>query len=126
MSNVRPHQPLLKQLSKALRSTVTHGKEVMSEQIITTVKKIWKDLFFDQRGLNLLAAACCAAWAVAIIIAVRAALQTGTFDILQYSLGISVLLVGYGAAAGSRARTNGRIGRLEARIAELEKSRGSV
>lgn len=98
----------------------------MPEQIIETAKKLWKDLFFDQHGLNLPAVAYSVAWAAAIIVAVRTTLQSGRFDFLQYSLGISVIFIGYGAAAGSRARTNGRIGRLEARVAELERSRATV
>lgn len=98
----------------------------MPPQIIESATKLWKNLFIDEHGLNLPAVAYSVAWAAAIIVAIRTTLQSGRFDFLQYSLGISVLLIGYGAAAGSRARTNGRIAKLEARIAELERSQGNA
>jgi hypothetical protein len=85
-----------------------------------TARKIWRDIFWDDYGLNLPAVSYTVAWGAAIALAVRATINSGQFDFLQYSFGISALLVGYGAAAGSRARTNARFRRLEARIHELE------
>ena len=85
-----------------------------------TVRKIWRDLFWDQHGLNLPAVSYGVAWSAAIIVAIRSSAISGQFDTLQYALGSGALAIGYGAAAGSRLRTNSRFKRLEERLAVLE------
>ena len=85
------------------------------------LRKVWHGLWRDEVGLNLPAVATAVAFLVAILTAVRGVIKTGEFDMLQYSFGLSVIFIGYGAAAGSRVRTNARFRKMEDRIKALER-----
>lgn len=93
----------------------------MQDNIDVKQRKILNDLFYDQSGLNGTAVSYTISFAAATILAFRVLLQNNTYDPIQYSLAIVVILVGYGAAAGSEVKTNERIRVLEGRIRELEK-----
>jgi hypothetical protein len=94
----------------------------MLENFADATRRIARQLYFDEFGLNLSAVSYTVAWTVALVLAIRAASASGHVDVVQWSLGIAVICVGYGAAGGRRARTNGRIASLEARVQALENS----
>ena len=91
------------------------------------LKKLYIDLFLEKDGKpNLENIAFVAAFLPFMVASWRVTLSGGHWDPLTFGLGCGAILIGGGAAIGSKRKTAAVLKRLESRIENLENHMKSV